>query len=865
MPKNVLGAMDSFHQPNRVKLKQTNERVSAKQINKPRAVVAEQDYFKKAEVSAQQPDEKGISLWQAGLTSMVCLGVGVIVTGFALKWGKGNTVAEKEAQQETQKIEHSLSAEMEKAWNRVKNLADHHPTATPDQIVGKLSNEIDCYKSTIRQYHANANPNPQFYIPKEEKKILEEKLEETERTILALQKQLSVRENLKPFTEVEVQALNEELKIPRHSDFEPPQHLAEAFVFSDDHTLMELPPKPKLPVSKKPKPPLATVKVDDLANAKKVQHYDIDTNRKRFSPVSFEEPASDKKHRRGWNTNAVDILPEYKISIPIDRPDLGVTLETDFTIEYGKIWDVPKIMRDFLQNFFDAHREAETGKSTLEGVKIAVEPIKGENATIYALQVKGDAVYPIRFIEEIGATTKKNDAVATGGFGEGAKMAALALLGKEDSKVKSVTFACDNWQVQYTKGRNTLGTEKLYKTVTRLSKPIKGNTLTIETQAPEAVKALLDARNYFYHPQNPDFQNPTYENAKGGFKLLEPKEEQWWVGDGNFYYVGQRQAVGDGNNQAKFDNSVRHMHLWSNEKDTEKNPTNIAGRDRTALSHEDIKAIVLKPMVEVMTNEDLLNNLSALKKYWDNKTRDYEDAHNLAILIAEEMATRKLYTTFPETYVAYPHPTSFKGGAYEMSDYLNRLNEIAKKLDHDGFTICDRSFHSIGMQSLLEREALQSTFPCIQPTQQQTIRLNLLNKVALHFRDAYIAAKENGYSFGTGGSPLIQDKMIDLPLYIYDEHEGLNKEHIQGFVKGLSHIGMSKGQLNSAFSQALATYLHEITHVHGSDGSASFSYKLTDMLELVLKTAPLLAEKLQQYEKFWNDSLAEEATLTAVV
>ncbi|MCS6266519.1 MAG: hypothetical protein H2174_03030 [Vampirovibrio sp.] len=520
-------------------------------------------------------------------------------------------------------------------------------------------------------------------------------------------------------------------------------------------------------------------------------------------------------------------------------------------------------MRDFLQNFFDAHREAETGKSTLEGVKIAVTPMKGEEATTYALQVKGDAVYPIRFAEDIGATTKKDDSAATGGFGEGAKMAALSLLGKKESKVTSVTFACDNWQVQYTKGRNTLGTEKLYKTVTRLEQPIEGNTLTIETQAPETVKALLDARRYFYHPQNPDFQNPTYENAKGGFKLVEePKEgNRFTPTDGNFYYVGQRQSVGDGNHNAKFDNGVRGMHLWSNKKDTEKNPTNIAGRDRTALSHEDIEALVLKPMVEAMTNEDLLNNLSLLKEYWANKTQHKKEAHNLVILIAGEMATRKLYTTFPETYVAYPHPTSFKGGWSELHDYRRRLDEIAKKLDNDGFTICDDPFHAIGMQSLLEREALQITFPCIQPTQQQTIRLNLLHKVTEQLNDFYQTARKNNYLFGTeykGSSDLIQEHMLKLPVYIFDEHEGLNKEHIQGFVKGLSHIGLSKGQLNSAFNQALATYLHEITHVHGSDESASFSYKLTDMLELILKTAPEFSEKLKQYEQFWDNSLLAE-------
>jgi hypothetical protein len=57
--------------------------------------------------------------------------------------------------------------------------------------------------------------------------------------------------------------------------------------------------------------------------------------------------------------------------------------------------------------------------------------------------------------------------------------------------------------------------------------------------------------------------------------------------------------------------------------------------------------------------------------------------------------------------------------------------------------------------------------------------------------------------------------------------------------------------------------MHEILHYHGGDETSTFSYKLTDLNELILKTTPQLAEKLLQYEKFWNDSLAEEAALTA--
>jgi hypothetical protein len=715
MLKNILHSTSSQYQLNPVKPKTTQSRTVSSQEDTFQKTANLDDYSSAKPFPAEDFTQNGpgISLWKAGLASVACLGAGIFVTGFTLKWGKGSTVT-KTVVKEVKQAGNNLSAEGTKAIATLKSLA----------------NEV--------------SPNRDTY------------LQSPEALGSIITQALAVKKSFTPFTEEEVTALKTTLRVPRHPDFEPPNEGSAVALKFDNHELMSLPESvsiPNLPTET----PLGTVSVDDIEQLSigTTKHYDVASKDNKFYPVPFQEPAEDKAARKAANPNAPHDLP---ISIAYDRDDLGKDKETDHRVSFAQIWDMTKSSRDFNQNFFDAHREADTGKSTLEGVKFEVIKPKQDS---YLLTIKGDAVYPCNYAEEVGATSKGGDSAAAGGFGEGAKMATMAFLNRKEANVQSVTFACDNWQVRYTAKPNAVGTMKLFKQVTRLDTPIQGNTLTIETKNPETVASVLEARSYFYHPQNPDFMNPTYQNAKGGFKLLNND-------NGNFYCVGQRRAVGDNRFQSQFDESVKGMHLWSNLKDVVEYSTDIGGRDRPALAHYEIQQLVLKPMVKAMTNEDLLNNLKLLQKYWDRKQEDTKEPFELAKLIAEEMEERNLYSQFPETFAAMPDYYAMGKTAlwYAMNEH--QLEQIAQKLEGDGFIICNSEFHSAGMQSILERQDIQNHYPSIKPTEPQTIRLNLLNRVAVHLRDVYQQARDKGYTFGTESSvyspALIQDEMLTLPV-----------------------------------------------------------------------------------------------------
>ena len=52
------------------------------------------------------------------------------------------------------------------------------------------------------------------------------------------------------------------------------------------------------------------------------------------------------------------------------------------------------------------------------------------------------------------------------------------------------------------------------------------------------------------------------------------------------------------------------------------------------------------------------------------------------------------------------------------------------------------------------------------------------------------------------------------------------------------------------FGNALSTYIHELAHMFGGDRSASFSQALSELMEVILSNARLIAECQEQ----WKDA-----------
>ena len=224
---------------------------------------------------------------------------------------------------------------------------------------------------------------------------------------------------------------------------------------------------------------------------------------------------------------------------------------------YGVDWSIEKAVRDTLQNFFDGNNR------TLDGVDVRINQ-EGED---HVIRISNHAEYDFRRLMHLGGTTKADDPFSAGGFGEGTKVLALALL--RDYGFSQVRFGSQNWELDFVLDELPAGEyveqrKGLFAGLNQTKKSRKGNFIEFRTKNPEHAQKFVDAQKLFYSSDNPDFQSPSLDiPGVGGFKYLPKAEGSRDTPKGNFYYVGQRRH---------FDkeewNMVEHVNLWTYVNDT---------------------------------------------------------------------------------------------------------------------------------------------------------------------------------------------------------------------------------------------------------------------------------------------------------
>lgn len=169
---------------------------------------------------------------------------------------------------------------------------------------------------------------------------------------------------------------------------------------------------------------------------------------------------------------------------------------------YDVHWSGEKIARDIWQNFFDGNDQ------TLDGIMPRITPAKYPYHTVH---IEGAQEYDFRKLLHFGGTSKEGNTKAAGGFGEGAKIAAFLLL--RDHKVDTVRFGSGDWVLEYYLA--SVPEEQYDKPVRGLHVRLKktahraGNFVEFDG-LPHITASIQDARDLFYHKDNPDFKFPTF-------------------------------------------------------------------------------------------------------------------------------------------------------------------------------------------------------------------------------------------------------------------------------------------------------------------------------------------------------------------
>ena len=479
-------------------------------------------------------------------------------------------------------------------------------------------------------------------------------------------------------------------------------------------------------------------------------------------------------------------------------------------------WDVDKIARDILQNFYDGHGQ------TLDGVRFEFTPLKNGK---YKVRIIGKSTYTPDKAVYIGESTKRENAKAAGNYGEGLKMAALKLL--RDKGADSVVYSSGNWRVNYTLSKGSLSDRRVLTYSLDKVDFQDGNFVEFCVDDRNILEAFRKTINRFHHTHNTHFKNPDFENETFGIKLL-PKGEK-----GGIYIAGQKLEF-DGDYDG-IDGAVIYLK--------EKPPVDILdlSRDRTSINESQLKKIAEWLSSKKTTKEEKVKVMRVLEPYF----KHVSDPEKVTIM--DRFLDRFVYYSdtgnfdiknkinFPKKYVAYS-PCS-------ESIYKDLLNE--------GYIICKSNFECPGMWTINDVIGDVREHKIIKPNMFQKQKMSVIRRAIYVLQNAL---KKQGFS----------KEEIDTRILLFNakatEESGMYKHTL---AEAIIDDGLTKGFWldekyleEGSFSDMLETTLHELCHKVGGDTSSEFSYKLTDVNRAVLDEIlhnSLVRQQLQALDVIWKE------------
>lgn len=477
---------------------------------------------------------------------------------------------------------------------------------------------------------------------------------------------------------------------------------------------------------------------------------------------------------------------------------------------YGVSWDLEKTSRDCVQNFFDANGQ------TLDGVKIETEvgfdPSTQQKTS--RVLIESDQDYDWRELIHFGGTTKGDSETAVGGFGEGLKIAAFILL--KDQGATRVRAASRDWQIDYY--FNDVSAEAYRSPVKGLfAKKSKrgvqpGNYLEIIFEGDDAEKkaqAFIEARNLFYSSENPDFQNPSFDNrSTGGFQILAPAPEQQALHfrnrKGHLYIAGQRIHY-DSRDQWE---TVSDLNIWTWKKIEQRD------RDRGLITRHELTRLVFPMIVESMNIEDLKKSVYDFKPLWDNLGLLFAVSGDLLKLIVNKLYENNVKLEFEERYLANDLPMG--------AEWIRRA------LEQKGYRLCPEFMSKIGMKGALDQFRDWQHHFQVETTPQEAQKIAILQKAA----------------------QIIGLPDEDLkPVWLFDRE---NENSIMVGQYNPEFYWMSNESLNLPLIDALQLYVHEAAHKAGPHGQAKFDYTLEEYGQKIKRFFLEHPDEWRQLENEWQ-------------
>ena len=518
--------------------------------------------------------------------------------------------------------------------------------------------------------------------------------------------------------------------------------------------------------------------------------------------------------------------------------DLNKTVQARMTVSYAekRDWSNEKIARDLMQNFYDGNGH------TLEGVDIKVN--KNENGT-YTVRIDGKGIYDYHHLKRLGGSDKDNPKDA-GGYGEGSRIIAGSLLAKGSDRVR---FACADWQMDFTNSdKNNKENASVLRTLTKQPERLDGNYVEFDTTDENLVKMIMESKNYFYNPHNPDFKDLDVENEFFGFKVT-PEH------NGNLYYIqrfqtpdkkmeGGMQDMTIVFKQAAFGDEFKNKVGYTIDLNTTRDRMSIEARQMRELSSAYLKTLSdaeLLKALEVL--EPIFMSKDAKSKIFNVSSQKKNLSYQFAVAVLREAKNRKMNIDFGDKKVVTVDKIN--------SEYSRNLAPKEEDFFREqGYIFCDNEGRGIGIPDAHELYEKLHRPHSVRPTERQSKQLQILN-------EAIQLIAEND------SKKVLPD--IIPQLYVYDNNSNVKSK--TGFSASkpfdkLEGVFIHSKKLDlETFPNVLTNTMAEMIDRQTDKRSAEYSYNLTDLIRSqlnMLVTQPQIVEKLNILEEMFKEQQKHE-------
>ncbi|MEO5369007.1 MAG: hypothetical protein H7833_02920 [Magnetococcus sp. DMHC-1] len=452
----------------------------------------------------------------------------------------------------------------------------------------------------------------------------------------------------------------------------------------------------------------------------------------------------------------------------------------------------------------------------------------------------GETCFSHEWLLHIGASTKRNSTGSFAGyFGEGFKIASLCALRDYGWQVR---MASRDWLLDVTTTRTTVDNTELESLAYSMQPrplPHVGSELRLFPFTPKQETLFQCVLLSFYYRENPLFGACIWESDEAAiyFRSRMPKPDEFpYTDDLNgpgIVYAGF-QALGSLNYPLVV---CLHHHRFED-------------RERNNLYVWDVIDIMNR-LVRYLPASSAAKVLELMKNIWYSYPKRHYDMrswHNVIERLARGVASSA------EERQAWrdAHPNLIVAKKVRTS---NRLAANRRRQAMDWIKDSKRSFR------LVQEGFLVLGYPELETLCEEAGGF-LVNRPADSRELAYIQILES--TIKVVFAEFIPDLNHLPPCLIIHNNtatwQGAANCHrlkqpkptASGYMVrfDLSHIELQRTLFRPGlFSLALSTYLHELAHAFGGDGSKTFSTVMTNMLEVALREAA----RLEKYGQAWGD------------